>query len=154
MAFQDRLIRGIRIRWDVVDEDCYVREIPSLSSLRELEFESNVTFFTGENGTGKSTLLEAFAVAAGFNPEGGSRNYNFSTRNTHSSLHRAITVIKGVRRPRHSYFLRLRASTMLLPRWRSTGTGMTLPCTMSATEEGPSMNSPTAKAFWPDAEYV
>lgn len=103
---EDRFIKGIRIDWNKVEEDCYVRDIPSLSSLRQMEFNQNITFFAGENGTGKSTLLEALAVAYGFNPEGGSRNYNFATMETHSSLHRALIVIKGVHRPRHSYFLR------------------------------------------------
>ena len=102
----DRFIRGIRIDWDKVESDSYVREIPSISSIKELAFHSNITFLAGENGTGKSTLLESIAVAYGFNPEGGSRNFNFSTRDTHSLLHRAITVIKGVHQPRHNFFLR------------------------------------------------
>lgn len=51
-------------------------------------------------------MLEAIAVAHGFNPEGGTRNYNFSTRDTHSELCDAITVAKGYRRERWGYFLR------------------------------------------------
>ena len=39
---------------------------------KNLEFTSPITFFVGENGSGKVTLLEAIAIAAGFNPEGGS----------------------------------------------------------------------------------
>ncbi len=67
-----------------------------------------MTYFIGENGTGKSTLLEAIAVADGFNPEGGSRNFNFTTRDTHSRLHRAITLGRGARPERRSdgWFLR------------------------------------------------
>lgn len=102
----DRFIRGIRIDWDKVDQDSYVRDIPCVGGLDSLDFESNITFFAGENGTGKSTLLEAVAVAYGFNPEGGSRNYNFATRETHSHLYGAMTVIKGVHRPGHNFFLR------------------------------------------------
>jgi predicted ATPase len=45
-----------------------------------------VTFLIGENGTGKSTLLEAIAVKRGFNPEGGSRGVRFSTYESHSSF--------------------------------------------------------------------
>jgi predicted ATPase len=60
----------------------------------------------GENGTGKSTLLEAIAVSMGFNPEGGTRNFNFSTRASHSSLSDFIRVTKGVRRPKDGFFLR------------------------------------------------
>jgi predicted ATPase len=51
--------------------------------------DPKVTYLVGENGTGKSTLLEALAVAAGLNPEGGSRNFAFSTRESHSPLVRA-----------------------------------------------------------------
>jgi predicted ATPase len=60
----------------------------------------------GENGTGKSTLLEAIAVAYGFNPEGGSKNYNFSTYDSHSELHNALRLTKGYKKPAWSYFLR------------------------------------------------
>lgn len=106
MGQSDMFIREIRIDWDKVDEDSYVRDIPSIHGIRDLRLHSNVTFFVGENGTGKSTLLEAVAVAYGFNPEGGSRNFNFATRQTHSELYGAITLIKGVHRPRHGFFLR------------------------------------------------
>ena len=60
----------------------------------------------GENGSGKSTLLEALAVAYGFNPEGGTKNYSFSTYDSHSRLHEAIKVSKGYRKAKWGYFLR------------------------------------------------
>ncbi len=59
-------------------------------------FNKPITFFVGENGSGKSTLLEAIAVAYGFNPEGGTKNYSFSTYDSHSELCEAIRLIKGV----------------------------------------------------------
>jgi predicted ATPase len=65
-----------------------------------------VTYLIGENGSGKSTLLEAVAVAAGMNPEGGSSNFAFSTRESHSPLGRALGLVRGVRRPRTDFFLR------------------------------------------------
>jgi predicted ATPase len=68
--------------------------IKYLSKEKTLSFSSSVTFFVGENGTGKSTLLEAIALAYGFNPEGGSRNFSFSTNDTHSELFRYITLVK------------------------------------------------------------
>jgi predicted ATPase len=46
-----------------------------------------MTYFIGENGSGKSTLLEAIAVSLGFNAEGGSKNFSFGTRRSHSQLH-------------------------------------------------------------------
>lgn len=64
----------------------YPHCLPVIRNLTTIEFHPHVTFIVGENGTGKSTLLEAIAVASGFNPEGGSRNFNFSTRASHSPL--------------------------------------------------------------------
>lgn len=101
-----RYLQEIRFRWDRLDADSYVRSIPSFQNLGSLVFDRNVTLFSGENGTGKSTLLEAVAVAFGFNPEGGTCNYNFSTYESHSSLHQALLLVKGPRRPKSSYFLR------------------------------------------------
>ncbi len=84
----------------------YVRKIPSIQSIHQLDFNNNITIFVGENGTGKSTLLESIAVVYGFNAEGGNRNFNFSTMNTHSELYQANTVVKGVSRPKSNFFLR------------------------------------------------
>ncbi len=82
---------------DKLDKNSYLNNLPIikyLSQEKELCFSSNVTFFVGENGTGKSTLLEAIAVAYGFNAEGGSKNFTFSTNATHSELFEHITVAK------------------------------------------------------------
>ena len=86
----------------------YLNDIPAVKYLMDkghIELHSPVTFFIGENGTGKSTLLEAIAVAVGFNPEGGTRNFNFSTRNTHSELCDCISLTRyGY--PKDGFFLR------------------------------------------------
>ncbi len=84
----------------------YLSEIPSIQNLTELEFKKPVTFFIGENGSGKSTLMEAVAVNYGFNPEGGTKNFNFSTRETHSGLYDVITLVKSPFRPNDGFFLR------------------------------------------------
>ena len=101
-----QLITGIRIDWDKLPEYTYLRRIPALNKLNYLELTHNVTFLVGENGSGKSTLLEAIAVASGFNAEGGTKNYSFSSYATHSSLCDAITIIRGYRKPKWGYFLR------------------------------------------------
>ena len=78
--------------------DSYLHDVPAVRYLEtagRLEFNSGVTFLVGENGAGKSTLLEAVAVACGFNPEGGSRTFSFSTRETHSELGAALTVVRS-----------------------------------------------------------
>ena len=102
----DLYIREINIDWSAVEATSYLRKIPVLSSLDHLAFHKNITFFAGENGTGKSTLLEGIAVAAGFNAEGGTRNYAFSTYDDVSELSDAIQIIRGVRKLRFGYFLR------------------------------------------------
>ena len=87
----------------------YLRDLPVCRHLKErgsLLFSKPVTFFVGENGVGKSTLVEALAVSMGFNPEGGTINFRFSTRDSHSDLDRYLTVAKGIRRPCDGFFLR------------------------------------------------
>ena len=61
----DLFIRRLDLDWDRVEERSYLRRIPALQGLRSLEFTAPITLFVGENGTGKSTLLEAIAVAYG-----------------------------------------------------------------------------------------
>lgn len=81
----------------ILPEDSYLNTLPAVEHLRYsggIKFDADVTLFVGENGTGKSTLLEAIAVAYGFNAEGGSRNFCFSTNNTHSELYSHLTLLK------------------------------------------------------------
>ncbi|WP_225087301.1 AAA family ATPase [Pectobacterium colocasium] len=88
------------------DPHIYPLNIPAISDIEKIRFHPDVTFLVGENGSGKSTLLEAVAIAMGFNPEGGSRNFNFSTRDSHSRLSESLRLVKGIKRPRTGYFLR------------------------------------------------
>jgi predicted ATPase len=100
------MIYGLRIDWDRITGRSYLRDISSIANLDELQFNKPITFFVGENGSGKSTLLEAIAVQYGFNPEGGTKNYSFSTYDSHSELCDALTLIKGARKAKWGYFLR------------------------------------------------
>lgn len=100
-------VRGIRLkREDIPSYHQYPFSLPSLKTLDEMAFHPKVTFLIGENGMGKSTLLEAVAVALGFNAEGGSFNFNFSTFDSHSILGEYLKIIKGVDRPSDGFFLR------------------------------------------------
>jgi predicted ATPase len=74
--------------------------------LDALELHPAVTFLVGENGSGKSTLMEAIAVAWGFNPEGGTKNFRFGTRASHSVLHEYLRLVRSSKRPRDGFFLR------------------------------------------------
>ena len=82
----DLFIRAVCMDWDGVGKDSYLRNIDAIAGVDRVDFDSPVTCFVGENGSGKSTLLEAMAVSYGFNPEGGTRNYSFSTFDSHSEL--------------------------------------------------------------------
>jgi len=87
----------------------YLNDLPVIANLREmgeLQLTKPVTFIVGENGVGKSTLIEGIAVAMGFNPEGGTVNFNFSTEESHSDLHEYLTVSRGYKRHRDGFFLR------------------------------------------------
>lgn len=103
-------IRSIRIDKKALSAaGSYAADLPWLRYLEgdSIPLTSPVTFFVGENGSGKSTLLEAIAVVAGLNPEGGGKNFSFSTRESHSDLCQYMTLVRSAeRRWKDSYFLR------------------------------------------------
>jgi predicted ATPase len=104
---QAAYLRAIRLeRAKVPSFEAYPFNLPAIFHLREVALHPAVTFFVGENGSGKSSLLEAVATAWGFNPEGGSRNFNFETRRSHSCLSEYLTLVRGTIRPKDGYFLR------------------------------------------------
>ena len=84
----------------------YPYNIPAILHLNEFVFKSNVTFIIGENGSGKSTFIEAIAVSLGLNPEGGSSYLNYHTYDTHSSLFNDLKLTRGPYRNKDSFFLR------------------------------------------------
>ena len=86
----------------------YTDELPALRALERIDFHPRVTFLVGENGSGKSTLVEALAVALKLNPEGGARlqQFAFSTRASHSLLHRRLQLERAPLPPRNAFFLR------------------------------------------------
>ena len=100
------ILQSMEIQWEKIPEDSYLRSIPSLQNTEKIEFHAPITFFSGENGSGKSTVLEALAICCGLNPEGGSKNYHFATYDSHSPLCEALRIARGIRRERRAYFLR------------------------------------------------
>lgn len=105
MKFSNQYLKSVTLTASE-KSNSYPFNVTSIKNLKHLDFHPKVTFLVGENGTGKSTLLEAIAIHLGFNPEGGSRNFNFSTKSTHSDLHSFLELKKGLKRPRDNYFFR------------------------------------------------
>jgi len=108
MNFEDRpYLRDIQLKREGIQNyEEYPFYIPAIKELDFLEFHPDVTFFVGENGTGKSTLIEAIAVSQGFNPEGGTKQSTFSTNRTHSKLYEYLKIVKSFKKPEDGYFLR------------------------------------------------
>lgn len=98
-------IKDVFIDWNKVEQGSYLREIEAIHNVNQISFNKQVTFFVGENGSGKSTLLEAMAIAEGFNPEGGTKNYSFSTYDSHSKLCDAVRLSRQ-KKANWGYFLR------------------------------------------------
>jgi predicted ATPase len=105
-----------RIRHDPsapVDTSRWPATVPAVEQLlcEGLELPAGVTVLVGENGTGKSTVVELLAEACGLNPQGGSAmGQLFRIRPSEPGLGGRLIVERGAVRPRWSYFLR--ADTM------------------------------------------
>lgn len=86
--------------------------IPAVAGLLKdgLDLAPGVTLLVGENGTGKSTIVEAVAMAFGLSPEGGSVHARHTTYATESPLHRWLRLERAPGAPRWGFFLR--AETM------------------------------------------
>ena len=106
MLLSNLFLRSFRTDWDKVPSHSFLHSIPAIRSQDEFSFQNPVTFFVGENGSGKSTLIEALAVAYGFNAEGGTLNYTFSTYAESHDLAAALHLTKGISRPQAGYFFR------------------------------------------------
>ncbi|ABS42026.1 AAA family ATPase [Clostridium botulinum] len=103
----DQYLRYVELLREKVESfSKYPYCLSAIKDLSRIEFHPKVTYIVGENGTGKSTILEAIAIACGFNPEGGTRNFNFSTNDTHSDLYKNLKLVRGVKRPQDGFFLR------------------------------------------------
>ncbi|QCT01214.1 SMC domain protein [Paenibacillus algicola] len=107
LDFTTAYLRSVQLLKEQVPSfDAYPFHLPAVSALEQLELHPRVTYIVGENGMGKSTMLEAIAVAMGFNAEGGTVNFSFATRETHSELHQYLRTVRGARRPKDGFFFR------------------------------------------------
>ena len=106
MIFNQQFVKSVTLEREAIPSyRTYPFSLPMVRNLESLELHPKVTFIVGENGSGKSTLLEAIAVGLGFNAEGGSKNFRFGTRASHSELHQFLRLSRGLR-PRDGFFLR------------------------------------------------
>ncbi|WP_349729857.1 AAA family ATPase [Peribacillus frigoritolerans] len=107
LDYDSQYIRGIYLNRDRISSyDHFPLDLPVIKHLQEVAFHPSVTYVIGENGMGKSTLLEGIAISYGFNPEGGTLNFNFSNYDSHSNLDEYLRLKKGVYKPKDHFFFR------------------------------------------------
>ena len=99
-------LKSVDINKHDIPHSDYIYDLPIVKNFSKINFEFPITIFVGENGLGKSNLIEAIATKYGFNAEGGSRNFNFHTRRTESDLNEYTKLIRGPYMPRDGYFFR------------------------------------------------
>ena len=107
----DPMLDRVKVNFDEsVDKSAYPFTLSIIKNLTDIEFKTPVTFFVGENGSGKSTILEAIAYLAGFNLEGGSVNMQFKTagEGCYTSIEKLAEylTLSWKRKPRDGYFFR------------------------------------------------
>jgi len=99
-------IQSIELKTEKIDSfEKYPFNLDVVKNLDKINFHKNVTFILGENWSWKSTLLEALAIEYWLNPEWGSNNINFKTKETHSELSEKIIISKW-KLPKDKFFLR------------------------------------------------
>lgn len=87
-------VTKIKLNKKNINNDIYPFNIKCLKNFEELNIDSPVTLLYGENGVGKSTLIEAIAISLGLNPEGGSNNMQFSNYDDYSDLYKHMIISK------------------------------------------------------------
>jgi predicted ATPase len=85
--------------------DRFPFSVPAIRTLRELTFDTPVTFFVGENGSGKSTLLEGIALNAGLPTVGSSAAEDDRTLEAQRQLAAALKLSWN-RKTKKGFFLR------------------------------------------------
>ena len=100
------IIKRISLERNKIESfDIYPFNMDLVKNFEELNFDSPVTFFVGENGVGKSTFIEAIAVALGLPSEGGTENFRYETKNTTSILSNYLRI-STYNKAKTKFFLR------------------------------------------------
>ncbi len=113
MDFDQPPVVRVDVRTDAsLPDDEWPATVPAVAQLLRdgLPLAQGVTFLVGENGSGKSTIVEAVAMAYGLSPEGGTRHGLHTTRTTESPLSGMLQLRRGIGTGRWGFFLR--AETM------------------------------------------
>ncbi|MEZ7172136.1 AAA family ATPase [Sporosarcina sp. OR05] len=106
LTANSQYIRSVQLKREQIKHGKFPFTLPFIKNMHELPLHPNITYIIGENGMGKSTLLEGIAIAYGFNPEGGTMNFNFSSYDSHSELDEHLRLVKGTERARDHFFFR------------------------------------------------
>ncbi|MBQ6687011.1 MAG: AAA family ATPase [Bacilli bacterium] len=102
----DLIVKKISLKREQIDSfEKYPFNIDVVKNFKELTIDTQVTFFTGENGVGKSTFIEAIAVALGLPAEGGTENFRYETKNTTSELSKYLNI-GTYKKAKTKFFLR------------------------------------------------
>ena len=155
MAEDAPFIHSVEVaRPDAIDRSAFPWTLPPVAALADgVALDPKVTFLVGENGSGKSTLIEALAVAAGLNAEGGSSNFSFSTRDSHSGLSMSLRLKRSTRRPKTDFFLRAESFFTAATYLEKLGDERARPESATTrsppTAAAPSTSSPTANPSSP-----
>jgi len=152
---KDLYIRGMKLI-EPVPRESYLSGLPVVRHLSShgIEFHKPVTFFVGENGSGKSTLIEALAVSQRFNPEGGSKHFNFSTRESHSELCDYICAVKGAIYPRTGFFLRAESFYNVATNIDDLGISGRYGGSLHCRSHGESFLALVEERFYPNGLYI
>lgn len=89
-----------------IDLERHPYNVPAVRGMTTIDFHADVTFFIGENGAGKSTVLEAIALALGFNMEGGTKGVQLNSAQQLAPLAESLKLSRSYKAPRDGYFFR------------------------------------------------
>ncbi len=111
MQLNGPILDKVKVTFDKnVDFGVFPFNLSVIKNLKDITLTTQVTFVVGENGTGKSTFLEALAARAGFGKEGGSKSVNFSTTDTihgnYADSLAAQLTLSWRKKPKDGYFFR------------------------------------------------
>lgn len=152
---RELFLQNIRLKREKIENfNKYPFNIDIIKNFETLEFDTPVTFIVGENGVGKSTFIEALAIKCGLNAEGGTQNFKFSTRSTHSCLHEYLEINHFQRKCETKFFLRAESFYNVASEIDSLGVSGYGNCSLHACSHGESFIQLVENRFTPNGLYI